>query len=88
MTETTDGVQQSVKHAGICAGLFSAAGLLSVLGLATLVAAGVAALARGAKVAGKMMGKGLISGAFLVLRGQDRVVGEGVMKLAGEAERA
>ena len=47
-----------------------------------------AALARGANVAGKMMGKGLISGAFLVLRGQGRVVGEGVMKLAGEAERA
>jgi uncharacterized membrane protein YqjE len=38
-------LQQSVKHAGVGAGLFSAAGLLSVLGLMTLIAAGVAALA-------------------------------------------
>lgn len=38
-------LQQSVRHAGIGAGLFSAAGLLSILGLATLIAAGVAALA-------------------------------------------
>ncbi|OBK77852.1 phage holin family protein [Mycobacterium sp. 1274761.0] len=38
-------LQQSVKHAGVGAGLFSAAGLLSLLGLMTLIAAGVAALA-------------------------------------------
>jgi Flp pilus assembly protein TadB len=38
-------LQQSVKHAGIGAGLVSAAGLLAFLGLATLIAAGVAALA-------------------------------------------
>lgn len=38
-------LQESAKHAGICAGLISVAGLLSVLGLATLVAAGVAAVA-------------------------------------------
>jgi Flp pilus assembly protein TadB len=37
--------QQSVKHAGIGAGLISAAGLLAVIGLMTLVAAAVAALA-------------------------------------------
>lgn len=36
--------QESVKHAGIGAGLVSAAGLFAVLGLATLVAAAVAAL--------------------------------------------
>jgi Flp pilus assembly protein TadB len=36
---------ESAKHAGIGAGLLSAAGLLSVLGLATLIAAGVSALA-------------------------------------------
>ena len=34
-----------MKHAGIGAGLISAAGLLAVLGLATLIAAAVAALA-------------------------------------------
>ena len=34
-------LQQSVKHAGIGAGLISVAGLLAVLGLATLIAAGV-----------------------------------------------
>ncbi len=38
-------MQQSVKHAGIGAGLISAAGLLAVLGLMTVIAAGVAALA-------------------------------------------
>ena len=38
-------LQQSVKHAGIGAGLISAAGLLAVLGLLTLIAAAVAALA-------------------------------------------
>jgi uncharacterized membrane protein YqjE len=41
----TKELQESVKHAGIGAGLFSAAGLFSLLGLMTLVAAGVAALA-------------------------------------------
>ena len=38
-------LQQSVKHAGIGAGLISAAGLLAVIGLMTLIAATVAALA-------------------------------------------
>ena len=36
--------QESVKHAGIGAGLFSAAGLLAFFGLASVIAAGVAAL--------------------------------------------
>jgi len=36
--------QESAKHAGIGAGLLSAAGLLAILGLATFIAAGVAAL--------------------------------------------
>ena len=38
-------LEQSIKHAGIGAGLISAAGLLAVLGLMTLIAAAVAALA-------------------------------------------
>jgi Flp pilus assembly protein TadB len=37
-------LQQSMKHAGVGAGLISAAGLLAVIGLMTLVAAAVAAL--------------------------------------------
>jgi uncharacterized membrane protein YqjE len=37
-------LQQSVRHAGIGAGLISAAGLLAFLGLVTLIAAAVAAL--------------------------------------------
>jgi uncharacterized membrane protein YqjE len=41
----TKELQQSAKHAGIGAGLFSAAGLLALLGLMTLIAAAVAALA-------------------------------------------
>jgi hypothetical protein len=36
---------ESAKHAGIGAGLFSAAGLVAVLGLASLIAAAIAALA-------------------------------------------
>lgn len=36
--------QESVRHAGLGAGLISAAGLLAVLGLMTVVAAAVAAL--------------------------------------------
>jgi Flp pilus assembly protein TadB len=36
--------QESAKHAGIGAGLISAAGLLAVLGLMTVIAAAVAAL--------------------------------------------
>ncbi|OBG80647.1 hypothetical protein A5699_10410 [Mycobacterium sp. E802] len=36
--------QDSARHAGIGAGLISAAGLLAVLGLATVIAAAVAAL--------------------------------------------
>ena len=36
--------QESAKHAGIGAGLFSVAGLLAFLGLATVIAAAVAAL--------------------------------------------
>ena len=38
-------IRETVKHAGIGAGLLSVAGLLGVLGLATLVTAAVAALA-------------------------------------------
>jgi Flp pilus assembly protein TadB len=38
-------LQQSVRHAGIGAGLISVAGLLAVFGLATVIAAAVAALA-------------------------------------------
>jgi len=37
--------QESAKHAGIGAGLFSVAGVFAVLGVATLVAAAVAGLA-------------------------------------------
>jgi uncharacterized protein YacL len=38
-------MQESIKHAGMGAGLFSVAGLLAALGVSTLVAAAVAALA-------------------------------------------
>jgi Flp pilus assembly protein TadB len=37
--------QQSIKHAGIGAGLFSVAGAFAVFGVATLIAAAVASLA-------------------------------------------
>ncbi len=36
--------QESAKHAGIGAGLFSVAGLLAFFGVAALIAAGIAAL--------------------------------------------
>lgn len=38
-------LQQSVKHAGVGAGMIGAAGVLGILGLATLIAGAVAALA-------------------------------------------
>jgi hypothetical protein len=38
-------IEQSAKHAGIGAGLFGAAGILAFLGLASLIASGVAAVA-------------------------------------------
>ena len=44
MRLATKELQQSAKHAGVGAGLFSVAGLLALLGLMTLIAAGVAAL--------------------------------------------
>ncbi|GFG49427.1 hypothetical protein CQY20_26035 [Mycolicibacterium agri] len=44
MRLATKELQESAKHAGKGAGLISAAGLLAVLGLMTVVAAGVAAL--------------------------------------------
>ncbi|WNG95017.1 phage holin family protein [Mycobacterium sp. ITM-2016-00318] len=44
MRLATKELQQSAKHAGVGAGLFSAAGLLALLGLMTLIAAAVAAL--------------------------------------------
>lgn len=44
MRLATKELQQSARHAGIGAGLISAAGLLAVLGLMTLIAAAVAAL--------------------------------------------
>jgi len=44
MRLATKELQQSAKHVGVGAGLFSAAGLLALLGLMTLIAAGVAAL--------------------------------------------
>ncbi|MGZ6778198.1 MAG: phage holin family protein [Mycobacterium sp.] len=45
MRLATKELQQSARHAGIGAGLISVAGLLAVLGLMTLIAGGVAALA-------------------------------------------
>lgn len=45
MRLATKELQQSAKHAGIGAGLISVAGLLAVLGLMTLIAGSVAALA-------------------------------------------
>ncbi len=38
-------IEQSAKRAGIGAGLFGAAGILALLGLASLIAAGIAAVA-------------------------------------------
>ena len=38
-------IQRSAKHAGIGAGLFGGAGILALFGLASLIAAGTAALA-------------------------------------------
>ena len=54
-------IQQSAKHAGIGAGLFGAAGLLAFFGLASSIAAAVAALA----LAVPVWAAALIAGAVL-----------------------
>ncbi len=55
--------QESAKHAGAGAGLFSAAGLLAFFGLASLIAAAIAALA----LAVPTWAAALIVGAALLL---------------------
>jgi Flp pilus assembly protein TadB len=57
--------QESAKHAGIGAGLFSVAGVLAVFGVATLIAAAVAALA----LALPVWAAALIVGAVLLAAG-------------------
>jgi Flp pilus assembly protein TadB len=57
--------QESAKHAGIGAGLFSVAGVLAVFGVATLIAAVVAALA----LALPVWAAALIVGAVLLAAG-------------------
>jgi Flp pilus assembly protein TadB len=57
--------QESVKHAGIGAGLFSVAGVLAVFGVATVIAAAVAALA----LALPVWAAALIVGAVLLAAG-------------------
>lgn len=56
-------IQQSAKHAGAGAGLFSAAGLLAFFGLASLIAAAIAAVA----LALPTWAAALIVGAALLL---------------------
>ncbi|WP_055119687.1 phage holin family protein [Mycolicibacterium peregrinum] len=79
--------QESARHAGLGAGLISAAGLLAVLGLMTVVAAAVAAIAlalpvwAAALIAG--LGAGLISAAgLLAVLGLMTVVAAAVAAIA------
>lgn len=78
-------LQESVKHAGAGAGLFGAAGLLSVLGLATLVAAGVAALSL---VLDVWLSALIVGGALLLLAGVAALIGKAQVGRAGPPERA
>ncbi|MET0451176.1 MAG: phage holin family protein [Mycobacterium sp.] len=57
--------QESAKHAGLGAGLFSVAGLLAAFGVGTLIAAAVAALA----IALPVWASALIVGAVLLAAG-------------------
>ncbi|OCB57111.1 hypothetical protein A5722_11620 [Mycobacterium vulneris] len=71
--------QESARHAGIGAGLISAAGLLAVLGLMTVVAAAVAAIALALPIwaAALIVAAVLFSGAAvaaMVSRSQTRQV--------------
>jgi Flp pilus assembly protein TadB len=66
--------QESAKHAGIGAGLFSVAGLLAFFGAVTVIAAAVAALA----LALPVWGAALVVGAVLfVAAGAAALVGRG-----------
>ena len=77
-------LQESVKHAGVGAGMFGAAGLLSMLGLATLVAAGVAALALVLEV---WLSALIVAGALFVAAGVAALVGKVQVGRAGPPER-
>nr|WP_194946071.1 phage holin family protein [Mycolicibacterium malmesburyense]CRL75170.1 integral membrane protein [Mycolicibacterium malmesburyense] len=64
--------QESAKHAGIGAGLFSVAGLLAFFGAATLIAAAVAALSLVLEVWAAAL---IVAGVLFVIAGIAALVG-------------
>ncbi|MGV0792419.1 phage holin family protein [Mycolicibacterium sp. XJ1819] len=64
--------QQSAKHAGLGAGLFSVAGLLAFFGVATFIAAAVAALSLVLPVWASAL---IVGGTLVVLAGIAALVG-------------
>lgn len=74
--------QESAKHAGIGAGLFSVAGLLGFFGVATLIAAAVAALSLVLQVWAAAV---IVAAVLLVAAGVAALFGR---KQAGEATPA
>lgn len=74
--------QESAKHAGIGAGLFSVAGLLAFFGAAVLIAAGVAALALVLPVWAAAL---IVAAVLFVIAGIAALVGR---KQAGEVTPA
>ncbi|MGH3915815.1 MAG: phage holin family protein [Pseudonocardiaceae bacterium] len=72
-------LEQKGKRAGVGAGMTGAAGLLAVLGLATLVAAGVAALALVLAVWAAAL---IVGGAVLVVAGLLALMGFNQVKRA------
>ncbi|MEG9226551.1 phage holin family protein [Aeromicrobium sp. Sec7.5] len=65
-------IRESVKHAGLGAGLFGATGLLAVLGFGTLVAAAVAALALVVEV---WLAALIVAGVLFVAAGAGAMLG-------------
>lgn len=77
-------LQSSAKHVGIGAGLFGGAGLFAVLGVATLVASAVAALAL---VVDTWLAALLVAVVLFAVAGASALVGKNKIGQAGPPER-
>jgi uncharacterized membrane protein YqjE len=78
-------LQQSVKHAGIGAGLFGGAGFFAVLGVITLVASAVAALSLAVDV---WLAALIVAVVLFVIAGIAGLLGKNQVGEAGPPERA
>jgi Flp pilus assembly protein TadB len=74
--------QESAKHAGVGAGLFSVAGLLSVFGLAALITAAIAGLSVVLPVWAAAL---IVAAVLLIAAGAAGLIGKGQVQQASPA---